>query len=145
MSLNKVLLLGRLGADPELKFTPNGNAVCNFSMATSKKFKDKNGNDQEITSWHRVVVWGKLAELTNQYMSKGKQCLVEGEINYRSWDDKDGVKKYTTEINATHIQFIGSSEPDTQGGNKKGGGTHSSSPDFKPEVNDSFADESIPF
>ena len=139
-SMNKTILLGRLGADPELKYTTNGKAVCTFSLATSKKV-----NDQEVTQWHRIVAWGKLAELVNQYMSKGKQCLVEGEINYRTWDDKDGVKKYTTEINSTHIQFLGGSVPDTQGNQGKGGESHSSSPAYNPEVDHSFTDDSIPF
>ena len=98
MSVNKVILLGRLGQDPELKYTPTGMAVCNFSLATSEKWKDKAGQDQERTEWHRVVVWGKIAELCNQYLAKGRQAYLEGSLQTRSWDDKDGNKRYTTII-----------------------------------------------
>jgi single-strand DNA-binding protein len=107
MSVNRVMLLGRLGQDPELKYTPSGAAVCNMTMATSEKYEDKSGQKQEKTEWHKIVVWGKLAELSNQYLEKGKQAFVEGRIQTRSWDDKDGNKKYTTEINATSVQFLG--------------------------------------
>lgn len=108
MSVNKVIILGRLGQDPELKYTPNGNAVCNFSLATSESWNDKaTGQKQERTEWHRVVVWGKLAELCNQYLSKGRQAFVEGQLQTRSWDDDQGNKKYSTEINAKTVQFIG--------------------------------------
>lgn len=108
MSVNKVILLGRLGQDPELKYTPSGAAVCNFSVATSESWTDKNsGQKNEKTEWHRVVVWGKLAELCNQYLSKGRQAFIEGKLQTRAWDDKDGNKRYTTEIAATTVQFIG--------------------------------------
>ena len=106
MSINKVILIGRLGQDPELKYTPSGAAVCNFSLATTENWADKNGQKQERTEWHRIVVWGKLAELCNQYLSKGRQAFVEGSLQTRSWE-KDGVKRYTTEINARNIQFLG--------------------------------------
>ncbi len=107
MSVNKVILLGRLGQDPELKYTPGGAAVCNFSMATTESWTDKSGQKQEKTEWHRIVVWGKLAELCNQYLAKGRQAFVEGRLQTRSWDDKDGSKRYTTEIMANTVQFIG--------------------------------------
>jgi single-strand DNA-binding protein len=107
MSVNKVILLGRLGQDPELKYTPSGAAVCNFSLATSESWSDKNGQKQERTEWHRVVVWGKLAELCNQYLSKGRQAYIEGKLQTRSWDGKDGTKRYTTEVSALTVQFIG--------------------------------------
>lgn len=107
MSVNKVILLGRLGQDPELKYTPGGAPVCNFSMATTESWTDKQGQKQEKTEWHRIVVWGKLAELCNQYLSKGRQAFVEGRLQTRSWDDKDGSKRYTTEIMANTVQFIG--------------------------------------
>lgn len=108
MSVNKVILLGRLGQDPELKYTPSGAAVCNFSIATSEAWTDRNsGQKNEKTEWHRIVVWGKLAELCNQYLSKGRQAFVEGKLQTRSWDDKDGNKRYTTEISANTVQFIG--------------------------------------
>ena len=109
MSVNKVILLGRLGQDPELKYTPNGSAVCSFSLATSENWVDKAGQKQERTEWHRIVVWGKLGELCNQYLAKGRQCFLEGRIQTRSWDDKEGQKRYMTEINATSVQFLGAS------------------------------------
>lgn len=107
MSVNKVIILGRLGQDPEVKHTPSGAVVCSFSLATSETWNDKAGQKQERTEWHRVVVWGKLAELCGQYLSKGRQAYVEGKLQTRSWDGKDGQKRYTTEINASTVQFIG--------------------------------------
>lgn len=107
MSVNKVILLGRLGQDPEVKYTPSGQTVCNFSLATSESWTDKNGQKQEKTEWHRVVVWGKLADLCNQYLNKGRQVFVEGKLQTRSWDDKSGNKRYTTEITANTVQFLG--------------------------------------
>jgi len=107
MSVNKVILVGRLGQDPELKYTPSGSAVCNFSLATSESWNDKSGQKQERTEWHRVVVWSKLAELCNQYLAKGRQAYVEGRLQTRSWDDKTGNKRYTTEVLASTIQFLG--------------------------------------
>ncbi len=107
MSVNKVIILGRLGQDPELKYTPGGMAVCNFTVATSESWADKAGQKQERTEWHRVVVWGKLAELCNQYLTKGRQAFIEGSLQTRSWDDKSGQKRYTTEVVAKTVQFIG--------------------------------------
>ncbi len=107
MSVNKVILVGRLGQDPELKYTPSGMAVCNFTLATGDAWTDKNGQKQERTEWHRIVVWGKLAELCGQYLAKGRQAYLEGQLQTRSWDDKDGNKRYTTEINARTVQFLG--------------------------------------
>lgn len=117
MSMNKVILLGRLGQDVELKHTPNGAAVANFSLATTESWNDKGGNKQEKTEWHRIVVWGKIAELCNQYLSKGRQALVEGKLQTRQWDDKDGNKRYTTEINAAIVQFFG--DNNQQGNNNQ--------------------------
>ncbi|MGB0455055.1 MAG: single-stranded DNA-binding protein [Bacteriovoracaceae bacterium] len=116
MSLNKVMIMGRLGQDPELKYTPSGQAVCNFSVATSEGWTDKSGQKQERTEWHRIVVWGKMAELCNQYLSKGRQCFLEGALQTRSWDAKDGSKRYTTEIVARNVQFIGGRPNAEQGG-----------------------------
>lgn len=107
MSVNKVILIGRLGADVELKYTPSGTAVANFSLATTESWNDKSGQKQERTEWHRIVVWGKLAELCNQYLSKGRQAFVEGALQTRAWEGKDGNKRYTTEINARTVQFLG--------------------------------------
>lgn len=107
MSVNKVILVGRLGQNPEVRYTPSGSAVANFSVATNEAWTDKNNQKQERTEWHRVVVWGKLAELCNQYLQKGRQCYVEGRLQTRSWQDKDGTTKYSTEVQAQTVQFLG--------------------------------------
>jgi len=106
--VNKVILVGNLGADPEMRFTPGGMAVANFKLATSENFKDKEGNKQTKTEWHKVVAFNKLAEICGEYLSKGKQVYIEGKIQTRTWDDKDGNKKYTTEIVANSMQMLGS-------------------------------------
>jgi single-strand DNA-binding protein len=106
--VNKVILLGNLGKDPELRYTPSGQAVANFSLATTERRTDKNGQRKETTEWHNIVTFGKTAELVNQYLKKGRSCYIEGKITTRSWDDRDGNKKYKTEIIANSIQFLGS-------------------------------------
>lgn len=108
-SVNKVIIIGNLGADPEVRFTPGGQAVANFRIATSESWADKNGQKQERTEWHRVVVWGKLAELCGEYLKKGRQCYVEGKIQTREWD-KDGVKTYVTEVVANEVLFLGGNQ-----------------------------------
>lgn len=115
MSVNKVILVGRLGQNPEVRYTPSGAAVANFSVATNETWTDKNNQKQERTEWHRVVVWGKLAELCSQYLSKGRQCYVEGRLQTREYTDKDGVKKYSTEVQAQTIQFLGGQASAGQG------------------------------
>lgn len=107
MSVNKVILVGRLGQNPEVKFTPSGAAVANFSIATSEAWTDKSGQKQEKTEWHRIVVWSKLAELCGQYLQKGRQVYVEGRLQTREYQDKTGVMKSITEIRADAIQFLG--------------------------------------
>jgi len=107
MSVNKVILVGRLGQNPEVRYTPSGAAVANFSVATNESWSDKNGQKQERTEWHKVVVWGKLAELCNQFLAKGRQVYLEGRLQTRQWQDKDGQTKYTTEIQAQTVQFLG--------------------------------------
>lgn len=107
MSVNKVILVGRLGQNPEVRYTPSGAAVANFSVATNESWTDKSGQKQERTEWHRVVVWGKLAELCNQYLAKGRQVYLEGRMQTRQWQDKDGQTKYTTEVQAQTVQFLG--------------------------------------
>lgn len=114
MSVNKVILLGRLGQDPELRQTGTGKPVCKLSMATSEKWNDQFGQKQERTEWHAVIVWGKLAELCNQYLQKGRECFVEGRLQTRQWEDKEGMKRYTTEVVATTVQFIGSAPQNGQ-------------------------------
>lgn len=117
--INKVIIIGNLGGDPEVRYTPNGSAVANFNVATSESWKDKNtGEKKERTEWHRIVVWGKLGELCGEYLSKGRQVYLEGRLQTRSYEDKDGVKRYMTEIIATDVQFLGSKEA---GGGRAGG------------------------
>ena len=106
--VNKVILLGRLGKDPVLEYTPNGNAVCKFSIATSKQYKDKQGNAKEKSEWHNIIAWSKLAETCNTYLAKGREVYIEGELETTSWEDKKhGDKRYKTEVVAYTVQFIG--------------------------------------
>ncbi len=105
--VNKAILIGNLGRDPELRHTNSGAAVCNFTMATTEKWTDKSGEKQEDTTWHRVVVWGKSAEHCAEYLAKGRTVYVEGRIQHREWENKEGQKQTTTEINAQTVQFIG--------------------------------------
>lgn len=107
MSVNHVHLIGNLGGDPELRHTQSGQAVGNFSVATSERWTTGDGERHEETSWHRIVVWGKTAEQCAQYLSKGREIYLEGRIGYRDWEDKDGNKRTTTEITARNVQFLG--------------------------------------
>ncbi len=106
--VNKAILIGNLGRDPELRYTQSGQAVVNFSIATSESWNDKNGERQERTEWHRIVVWGKTGENCAQYLSKGRTVYVEGRIQTREWEDREGQKRTTTEINAQTVTFLGS-------------------------------------
>ena len=107
MSLNKAMLIGNLGKDPELRFTPSGRAVARFPVATSEQWTDANGQRQDRTEWHNIVVWGKQAETCGQYLAKGRQVFVEGSIRTRQYDDKEGNKRYITEVIGQRIQFLG--------------------------------------
>ena len=115
-SVNKVILVGNLGRDAELRYTPGGAAVATLNLATTEVWNDKNQQRQEKTEWHRVVLWGKQAESLQEYLTKGKQIYVEGRLQTRQWDDKDGNKRYTTEIKADRITLLGG------GGGGRGGG-----------------------
>src|SRR5262245_15233508 len=117
-SVNKVILVGNLGRDAELRYTPGGAAVATINMATTEVWNDKNGQRQEKTEWHRVVLWGKSAESLTEYLTKGKQIYVEGRLETRQWDDKDGNKRYTTEIRGDRIVLLGGGG----GGGRSGGG-----------------------
>lgn len=114
MSVNKVILVGNLGKDPELRYTASGSAVASFSLATTDRFKDKDGNQK--TEWHNIVVWRQLAEICGKYLHKGKQVYIEGRIQYRTYDDRDGNKRYITEVVADQMQMLGS-----RGGGDEGG------------------------
>lgn len=126
-SVNKVIIIGNLGNDPEKRVTGSGQVVVNFNLATNEQWTDKGGQKQERTEWHRIVVWGQQAENCAQYLSKGRPVYVEGKLQTRKWDDKDGNTRYTTEIVAQRVQFLGS-------GADKGSGSSSSMPGFEPEA-----------
>jgi single-strand DNA-binding protein len=131
--VNKVILVGNLGKDPEVRHLENGAVVANFSMATSETYKDKNGERQTQTEWHNIVLWRGLAEIAEKYLRKGNQIYIEGKLRTRSWDDKEGVTRYTTEIVGDQMTMLGSKTD-----NNSGGG--SSSSDQKPD-NSSHSDK----
>ncbi len=161
MSVNKVILVGNLGKDPELRYTPSGTPVATFSLATSERYKDKSGQQQEKTEWHNIVAWRGLAEICGKFLHKGKQVYIEGKIQTRSYDDKDGNKRYMTEIVADNMQMLGragdeggasqsygGSQGRGQGqqspqGQQRGGGRAPSGPEYdEPPFN---SDDDIPF
>ena len=120
-SVNKVILIGNLGKDPEVRYMPSGSAICNVTIATSRQWKDKtSGERQEETEWHRVVFFDRMAEIAGEYLKKGKPVFVEGRLKTRKWTDKEGVEKYTTEIVATDMQLLGSREGGGAGGGAGG-------------------------
>jgi single-strand DNA-binding protein len=122
-SINKVILIGNLGRDPELRYTQGGSAVTNFTLATNEKWKDKDGNNQERTEWHRIVVWGRSAENCAQYLQKGSSVFIEGRLQTREWEDKEGNKRQTTEINAASVQFLSGRGNSGGAGGASGGGS----------------------
>jgi single-strand DNA-binding protein len=146
-SVNKVILIGNLGKDPELRYTPGGSAVANFSIATNERWKDKEGNAQERTEWHNIVLWGRLAEIANDYLKKGSPVYIEGRLQTRSWEDRDGNKRYTTEIVGTQMQMLGRAE--AAGGGRspepasEGGGGPGPAPGGKGSGDD--VDDDLPF
>ena len=119
--LNKVMLIGNLGKDPEVRYTPGGQAVANFNIATNESWTDKAGAKQDRTEWHKIVVWGKTAELCGEYLSKGRQVYIDGRLQTREWNNKEGVKQYTTEIVANQVLFLSGGERGA-GRGKTGGG-----------------------
>jgi single-strand DNA-binding protein len=163
MAINKVILIGNLGKDPEVRHSPTGQAVCNLSIATSESWTDKNGQKQEKTEWHRVVVFSKLAELCGQYLSKGRQAYIEGKLQTRSWQDKDGQTRYTTEVVAQSIQFLGGNAGKSAGNNadygapQGAGNNNNSAPSYQDnnpahgmnpnafQAEPSFTEEDVPF
>lgn len=142
--INKVILVGRLGKDPEIRSTPSGTSVCRFSMATDEKFTDRNGEKQERTEWHNITAWGKLGEICGQYLRKGKLVYIEGSIRTDSWDDKEsGQKKYKTEIVANTMKMLdrkGDDEGGSYAGARKGGEATATA--TATQVED---DEEVPF
>lgn len=145
-TVNRVILIGRLGKDPEIRSIPSGTSVAKFSLATDERFTDKNGEKQDRTEWHNIVAWGKLAEICGQYLRKGKLVFIEGSIRTDSWDDKEtGVKKYRTEIIAKDMQML-DKKGDDEGGYSGGGGGYrkpaSSGAPSGPAMDD---DDEVPF
>ena len=153
-SVNKVILVGNLGKDPEIKFTPNGTQVAKFSLATNERYKDKDGQWQDRTEWHNIVAWQKLAEIVGQYVKKGSKLYIEGRIRTDSWDDREtGQKKYRTEIVANDLVLLGGrGEGDSEGGGgysrgaAAGGGNYDQSHGHEePAHATNIQDEDIPF
>ena len=144
--INKVILIGNLGQDPEVRYLPNGGAVCNLSVATSETWKDKNtGEQQERTEWHRVVLFRRLAEIAGEYLKKGSKVYLEGKLQTRKWQDQQGQDRYTTEVVADEMQML-----DSRGGSAEyGGGSRASAPQSQPASKPAPADtgfeDDIPF
>jgi single-strand DNA-binding protein len=146
MSFNKIIVVGNLGRDPELRYTPQGNAVCSFSMASNEKRRGRDGDMQDITTWFKITLWGKQAETASKYLTKGSSVYIEGRLRVEEWTDRDGKNRSTLEVNATDMHFIGSRGEDMSGGGSQtqdseftddfsGGGGQTSAP----------ADDDIPF
>jgi single-strand DNA-binding protein len=148
-SVNKVILVGNLGRDAELRYTPGGAAVATLNLATTEVWNDKGGQRQEKTEWHRVVLWGKTAESLNEYLVKGKQIYVEGRLQTRQWDDKDGNKRYTTEIRGDRVVLLSSGGGGMggggRGGQSRGGGGAPMEEPMGGEPGSELTDDDIPF
>jgi single-strand DNA-binding protein len=146
MSFNKVILVGNLGRDPELRYTPQGTPVCSFTMATNERRKDKAGETQDVTTWFRVTLWGRQAETASQYLTKGRPVYVEGRLRVEEWTDRDGKPRHTLEVHATDMQFIGT-RGEEGGGQSPGrseagaGPSGGRGPAAEPDIND----DDIPF
>lgn len=141
--VNKVILVGRLGADPEVKAIGSGSTVARLNLATSETWV-KDGQRQERTEWHRITVWGKLAEICGKHLTKGRQVYVEGKLQTRQWEDQQGQKRYTTEIVASTVQFLGGATGERSASNSAGGNDDFNFQDFGPEPSFNSNDE-IPF
>jgi single-strand DNA-binding protein len=138
-AVNKAILIGNLGADPELRYTPSGTAVANFRLATHEQWTSKDGEKGERTEWHRIVAWGRLGEICGEYLRKGSAVYIEGRIQTRSWEDREGSKRYTTEIVAQTMQMLGSA------GAGKEGRAQQTDERFPAEEPVSIPDDDIPF
>jgi single-strand DNA-binding protein len=153
MSVNKAILLGRLGKDPELKYTQSGKAVANFSLATSERWKGQDGQSNEATTWHNIVAWGKTAEVMKEYFHKGKEIYIEGRIDNRSYEDKEGNRKYISEVVVQNFSFVGSRSDAGNGGNAGGGDgggggqapSGGDAPSAPPQGNAGGGDDDLPF
>lgn len=143
--INRAILVGNLGRDPELRFTGSGQAVCELGLATNEHWTGKDGQAHERTEWHRIIVWGGQAETCNEYLRKGSQVYVEGSIQTRQWEDRDGNKRYTTEINAKQVLFLSDGQP-RGGGARRGRDEPERPAEPEPEApSDEGLDDELPF
>ncbi len=144
MSFNKIILIGNLGRDPELRYTPQGTPVCSFTMATNEKRKDRSGENQDVTTWFRVTFWGRQAETASQFLTKGKPIYVEGRLRIEEWNDRDGKPRYTLEVHATDMQFIGQRSAESGAGTSP---SNKATPSNNtPKENEAeITDDDIPF
>lgn len=146
LGVNKAIILGNCGADPELRYTNSGVAVCNINLATSDRWTDGEGNKQESTEWHSIVFWKKLAEIVAEYVKKGTQVYIEGKITTKSWEDKEGVKRYKTEIIANNCQILGSPGGNHGQSNEEKAAQDAGAPPADPVADDSTDDDNdLPF
>jgi single-strand DNA-binding protein len=139
MSFNKITIVGNLGRDPELRYTPQGTAVCSFTLATNERRRDKSGENQDVTTWFRITLWGKQAETAAQYLSKGKPVYIEGRLRVEEWSDREGKQRHTLEVTATDMHFIDSSREESARG------AAASVTEFPQSADDSVSDDDIPF
>lgn len=141
MSFNKIIVVGNLGRDPELRYTPQGTPVCSFTMATNEKRKDRTGEMQDATTWFRVTLWGRQAETASQYLTKGRPVYIEGRLRLEEWTDRDNKQRYTLEVHATDMQFIGGG----RGDETSQAPPRSSAPPEMGQPENDLADDDIPF
>lgn len=147
-SFNKIIIVGYLGRDPELRYTPQGTAVCNFSVATTERRKDKSGEFQDVTTWFNVSLWGNRAETVNPYLSKGKLVYIEGRLTQREYQDRDGNTRTSLDVNASELQFVGSRGDEASGVSGSSAGQREDRPASRTQVEDShepITDDDIPF
>jgi single-strand DNA-binding protein len=146
VSFNKIIVVGNLGRDPELRYTPQGTPVCSFTVATNEKRKDRAGETQDVTTWFRVTLWGRQAETASQYLAKGRPIYVEGRLRLEEWTDRDGKQRYTLEVHATDMQFIGGGRGDETAAAAGGGGATSRAPSTeRQQPEQDLSDDDIPF
>jgi len=146
-SLNKAMIIGRLGQDPDVRYTQSNTAVANLSIATSERYKDKQGEWKENTEWHRVVAWGRLAEICQEYLKKGSQVYIEGPIQTRQWEDKEGQTRYTTEIKALTMTMLDSKSSSSGSGGEAAAPDNTQQVSSSVDLNDNFddIDDDLPF
>lgn len=140
MSFNKIILVGNLGRDPELRYTPQGTPVCSFTLATNEKRKDKSGETQDVTTWFRVTLWGRQAETASQYLTKGRPVYIEGRLRLEEWTDRDGKARSTLEVHASEMQFIGGTRAD-----ETNAGSSKAAPVDRGPSEPELSDDDIPF